>query len=50
MNVNVKKGDFVYLPIVQVKINDQCNVYNALLDTGSTHSFCSSYLVEALGI
>ena len=38
-----------YMPIVQVKVNDTESVY-ALLDTGSSNSFCSQRLIDKLGV
>ena len=35
------------MPVVEVRVNDQCNTY-ALLDTASTSSFCSQKLVDKL--
>ena len=34
-----------YMPVVQVKVNDTESVY-ALLDTGSSNSFCSKQLIN----
>ena len=39
----------VCLPIVPVKVNDKCVVF-ALLDSGSTNTFCSQNLVDQLKI
>ena len=38
-----------YMPVVQVKVNDTESVY-ALLDTGSSNSFCSQRLIDKLGV
>jgi len=43
------KDIYSYLPCVDVKINDRL-VVSALLDTGSTNSFCNKSLIDALGI
>ena len=49
MSVNVKSGLGVYMPTVQVKVNGQCYV-NALLDTGSSNSFCTQSIVDVLSV
>ena len=49
MSVNVKSGLGVYMPTVQVKVNGQCYV-NALLDTGSSNSFCTQSIVDVLNV
>ena len=46
MNVN-RTCSSVYLPIVPVRINGQCEVY-ALLDTGSTNTFVTQRLATQL--
>ena len=47
-NVSTGKAS-VYLPLVQVVVNGQCQAF-ALLDTGSTNTFVSESLVEKLNL
>ena len=49
VNVSTSIGVNVHMPVVEVRVNDQCNTY-ALLDTASTSSFCSQKLVDKLKI
>ena len=54
MNVGTNMGKEIgkhqiHLPLVTVKVNDSVNV-TALLDNGSTGSFCSRRLVDKLGV
>ena len=46
---NVHTGSSVYMPVVQVRVNDNCNAY-ALLDTASTNTFCTRQLVSMLNM
>ncbi|KAJ8050527.1 hypothetical protein HOLleu_03761 [Holothuria leucospilota] len=53
-NVQVSNASFypnkgTHMPLVQVLVNDACKVY-ALLDSGSSNSFCSLALVRRLGL
>ncbi|KAJ8043465.1 hypothetical protein HOLleu_10558 [Holothuria leucospilota] len=53
-NVQVSNASFypnkgTHMPLVQVLVNDACKVY-ALLDSGSSNSFCSRALVRRLGL
>ncbi|KAJ8019307.1 hypothetical protein HOLleu_42169 [Holothuria leucospilota] len=53
-NVQVSNTSFhpnkgTHMPLVQVLVNDACKVY-ALLDSGSSNSFCSRALVRRLGL
>ena len=45
VNVSTSIGVNVHMPVVEVRVNDQCNTY-ALLETASTSSFCSQKLVD----
>ena len=46
---SVNLSDDIHLPVVPVIVNGSCETY-ALLDSGSTNSFCSQNLVDELGI
>ena len=47
--VNISHDDYVMLPILPVTINNTFHTY-ALLDTGSSNSFCSRRLIDRLNI
>ena len=47
--VNISRDDYVMLPILPVTINNTFHTY-ALLDTGSSNSFCSRRLIDRLNI
>ena len=49
VNVSTSIEVNVHMPVVEVRVNDQCNTY-ALLDTASPSSFCSQKLVDKLKI
>jgi hypothetical protein len=50
INTDSKSDDgLVYMPVVTVNVNGHYKV-NAFLDNGSSSSFCSSDLVQALGL
>ena len=48
-NAQVMVSSHVVLPVVKVWVNQNFNT-GALLDTGSTNSFCTQRLIDALGI
>ena len=48
-NVNTRENNTVCLPVVPIVINNSYNTC-ALLDSGSTNTFCSRKLIESLGI
>lgn len=48
-NASSSSNRNTYMPIVQVLINNKVKV-NALLDTGSSNSFCSSRLINRLNL
>ena len=47
--VNISRDHYVMLPILPVTINNTFHTY-ALLDTGSSNSFCSRRLIDRLNI
>ena len=47
VNANVKTDHAVYMPVVGVKVNNSYETC-ALLDTGSSHTFCTKALIQSL--
>ena len=48
--VNISRDDYVMLPILSVTINNTFHTYYALLNTGSSNSFCSRRFIDRLNI
>ena len=49
VSANISTGVNVHLPLVEVRVNDKLST-RALLDSGSTNTFCSAELVGKLGL